>query len=158
MEGGKEDSFYNQSNAMILYTSGTTANPKGVVLSYSNLSAQASSLLDAWKWSSDDVLLHTLPLHHVHGIVNALLCPLYVGAKTIMLKKFNANTVWSYLLGVNARPDDRRITLFMGVPTMYSMLVEEYNRVFKEDPKMAEYIRNTLKNKVSDCQNVCTKN
>lgn len=143
---------------MILYTSGTTANPKGVVLSYSNLSAQASSLLDAWKWSSDDVLLHTLPLHHVHGIVNALLCPLYVGAKTIMLKKFNANTVWSYLLGVNARPDDRRITLFMGVPTMYSMLVEEYNRVFKEDPKMAEYIRNTLKNKVSDCQNVCTKN
>lgn len=79
---------------MILYTSGTTANPKGVVLSYSNLSAQASCLLDAWKWSSDDVLLHTLPLHHVHGIVNALLCPLYAGAKTIMLKKFNANTVW----------------------------------------------------------------
>lgn len=148
LEGGKEDSFYNQSNAMILYTSGTTANPKGVVLSYSNLSAQASSLLDAWKWSSDDVLLHTLPLHHVHGIVNALLCPLYAGAKTIMLKKFNANTVWSYLLGVNSRPDDRRITLFMGVPTMYSMLVEEYDRVFKEDPKMAEYIRNTLKNKI----------
>ncbi|ENN70246.1 hypothetical protein HUJ04_013123 [Dendroctonus ponderosae] len=148
LEGGKDDVFYNKSDAMIIYTSGTTANPKGVVLSYNNLSAQASALLDAWKWSSDDVLLHTLPLHHVHGIVNALLCPLYAGAKTIMLKKFNANTVWSYLLGVNARPDDRRITLFMGVPTMYSKLVEEYERVFKQDPKMAEYIRNTLKSKI----------
>ncbi|XP_066157417.1 malonate--CoA ligase ACSF3, mitochondrial [Euwallacea fornicatus] len=148
LEGGKDDSFYAKSDAMILYTSGTTANPKGVVLSYKNLSAQASSLLDAWQWSSEDILLHTLPLHHVHGIVNALLCPLYAGAKTIMLKKFNANTVWTYLLGVNARPDERRITLFMGVPTMYSMLVEEYERVFKQDPKMAEYIRNTLKSKV----------
>ncbi|XP_066260758.1 malonate--CoA ligase ACSF3, mitochondrial [Euwallacea similis] len=148
LEGGKDDSFYAKSDAIILYTSGTTANPKGVVLSYKNLSAQVSSLLDAWRWSSEDILLHTLPLHHVHGIVNALLCPLYAGAKTIMLKKFNANTVWSYLLGVNARPDERRITLFMGVPTMYSMLVEEYEKVFKQDPKMAEYIRNTLKSKV----------
>ncbi|XP_030750649.1 malonate--CoA ligase ACSF3, mitochondrial-like isoform X2 [Sitophilus oryzae] len=148
LEGGRPDTFYNKSNALILYTSGTTANPKGVVLSYKNLSAQAASLLDAWRWNTDDVLLHTLPLHHIHGIVNSLLCPLYAGAKTVMLKKFNANTVWSYLLGVTARPEDRRITLFMGVPTMYSKLVEEYERVFKEDPKMVEYIKNTLKSKI----------
>ncbi|XP_050295892.1 malonate--CoA ligase ACSF3, mitochondrial-like isoform X2 [Anthonomus grandis grandis] len=148
LEGGRDDIFYNKSDAMILYTSGTTANPKGVVLSYKNLSTQASALLDAWKWSSDDVILHTLPLHHIHGIVNALLCPLYAGAKIMMLNRFHANTVWSYLLGVNARPDDRRITVFMGVPTMYSKLIQEYERVFKKDPKMAEYIKNTLKTKV----------
>ncbi|CAG9759697.1 unnamed protein product [Ceutorhynchus assimilis] len=148
LEGGIDDDFYKKSDAMILYTSGTTANPKGVVLSYNNLTAQVSSLLDAWRWTSDDVILHALPLHHVHGIVNALLCPLYAGAKTMMLKKFNANSAWSYLLGVNAGPDDRRVTIFMGVPTMYSKLVEEYDRVFKQDPKMADYIKNNIHSKV----------
>lgn len=105
-------------------------------------------LLDAWKWTSNDVLLHTLPLHHVHGIVNALLCPLTIGAKTIMLQKFNANTVWSYLLGVSPVPDDRKITIYMAVPTIYSKLIDEYRRVFKDNPKMVEHIKNTLKNKI----------
>ncbi|XP_060530056.1 malonate--CoA ligase ACSF3, mitochondrial-like [Cylas formicarius] len=147
-QGGKEDAFYNKSDAMILYTSGTTANPKGVVLSHKNLSAQVGALLNSWKFTPDDVMLHTLPLHHIHGIINALLCPLYAGAKTIMLKKFNANTVWSYLLGVSARPEDRRISLFMGVPTMYFKLIDEYERVFQSDAKMAEYIKNTLRSKI----------
>lgn len=80
-----------------------------MVLSHKNLNFQVSTLLDAWKWSSNDVLLHTLPLHHVHGIVNALLCPLYIGAKTIMLEKFNANMVWSYLLGVGQVKEDRKV-------------------------------------------------
>lgn len=120
----------------------------GVVLSHRNLQNQIGTLLDAWKWSPNDVILHTLPLHHVHGIVNALLCPLHIGAKTIMLKKFNANTVWSFLLGVGAKPDERKITVYMAVPTIYSKLIDEYKRVFKEDPKMVEYIRNTLKNKM----------
>lgn len=120
----------------------------GVLLSHRNLQSQITTLLEAWKWSSNDVLLHTLPLHHVHGIVNALLSPLYIGAKTVLLKKFNANTVWSYLLGVGAKPDERKITVYMAVPTMYAKLIEEYQRVFKNDPKMVEYIRNTLKNKM----------
>lgn len=120
----------------------------GVLLSHRNLQSQITALLDAWKWSPNDVLLHTLPLHHVHGIVNALLCPLYIGAKTVMLNKFNANTVWSYLLGVGAKPDERKITVYMAVPTIYAKLIEEYKRVFNDDPKMVEYIRNTLKNKM----------
>lgn len=120
----------------------------GVVLSHKNLQSQITTLLDFWKWSSNDTILHTLPLHHVHGIVNALLCPLYIGAKTVMLKKFNANTVWSYLLGVGAKPDERKITVYMAVPTIYAKLIDEYKRVFKDDPKMVEYIRNTLKNKM----------
>nr|XP_023016110.1 acyl-CoA synthetase family member 3, mitochondrial [Leptinotarsa decemlineata] len=120
----------------------------GVVLSHKNLQFQISTLVDAWKWSSNDVILHTLPLHHVHGIVNALLCPLHIGAKTIMLKKFNANNVWSYLLGINAKPEDRKISVYMAVPTIYNKLIEEYDRVFKADNKMVEYIRNTMKNKI----------
>ncbi|KAJ8934124.1 hypothetical protein NQ314_013583 [Rhamnusium bicolor] len=148
LEGGRPLEFYDNNDALILYTSGTTGSPKGVVLSHKNLQCQITTLLDAWKWTSNDVLLHTLPLHHVHGIVNALLCPLYIGAKTIMLKKFNANTVWSYLLGIGAKPDDRKITVYMAVPTIYSKLIEEYKRVFKDDAKMVEYIRNTLKSKI----------
>ncbi|XP_076267014.1 malonate--CoA ligase ACSF3, mitochondrial-like [Rhynchophorus ferrugineus] len=148
LEGGKDDDFYSKSDALILYTSGTTGNPKGAILSYKNLAAQTNSLIKAWHWTHEDTILHTLPLHHIHGIVNALLCPLHIGAKCIMLPKFNANTVWSYLLGVSTRPEDRRVSVFMGVPTMYSKLIDEYDRVFKEDTKMAEYIRNTLKTKV----------
>jgi malonyl-CoA/methylmalonyl-CoA synthetase len=141
-------SFYSNNNAMILYTSGTTGNPKGVVLTHKNLVFQVNTLLEAWKWVPNDVILHTLPLHHVHGIVNALLCPLYLGAKIIMLPKFEANSVWSHLLGVNAQPSDRRITVYMAVPTIYAKLIEEYDRVFGSDSQMVEYIRNTLKNKI----------
>lgn len=141
-------SYYSTSNALILYTSGTTGNPKGVVLSHKNLMFQVNTLLEAWKWNQNDVILHTLPLHHVHGIVNALLCPLYIGAKTIMLPKFDANSVWAHLLGVNPKPTDRRISVYMAVPTIYTKLIEEYNRVFSSDPKMVEHIKNILKNKV----------
>nr|CAH7720547.1 unnamed protein product [Callosobruchus chinensis] len=117
LEGGLPSQFY-----------------RGVVLSHKNLQFQITTLLDAWKWTQNDVLLHTLPLNHVHGIVNALLCPLYIGAKTIMLEKFNANTV--------------KVTVYMAVPTIYSKLIDEYKKVFKGDPQMVEHIRSTLKNKV----------
>lgn len=136
---------------MIIYTSGTTGNPKGVVLTHKNLSTQVNTLVNAWKWSENDVILHTLPLHHIHGIVNALLCPLYVGAKAVMLPKFDANAVWSNLLGLNVdatSSNDRKITVFMAVPTIYSKLIEEYNKVFANDEKMVEYVRNNLINRV----------
>lgn len=140
--------FYSKSNALILYTSGTTGNPKGVVLSHKNLVFQINTLLQAWKWGQNDVILHTLPLHHVHGIVNALLCPLYIGAKVVMLPKFDTNAVWSHLLGVNAKPNDRKVNIFMAVPTIYAKLIEEYEKVFGDDAKMVEHIRTTLKNKI----------
>lgn len=73
--------FYRDADAMILYTSGTTGKPKGVLLSHANIDSQVRSLVRAWAWSPADVIVHTLPLHHTHGIVNALLCPLYVGAR-----------------------------------------------------------------------------
>ncbi|XP_022908346.2 malonate--CoA ligase ACSF3, mitochondrial [Onthophagus taurus] len=148
MEAGLSSDFYNKSNAMILYTSGTTGKPKGVVLSHKNLNSQITGLIDSWRWTEKDSILHTLPLHHIHGIVNALLCPHYIGAKCIMLPKFDANTCWAYLLGINTNSDDRRISVFMAVPTIYSKLINEYQKVFSGDPKMVEYIHGYLKNRV----------
>jgi malonyl-CoA/methylmalonyl-CoA synthetase len=66
--------------AMILYTSGTTSKPKGVVTTHSNIEAQVTSLVEAWGWLEDDRIPLFLPLHHVHGIVNVLACALWSGA------------------------------------------------------------------------------
>ena len=90
IEKGSEETFNieysgdkdNTSGGMMLFTSGTTAKPKGVVLTESNLSAQAHSLNEAWHYSPNDYLLHVLPLHHIHGTVNALLTPLLAGSIT----------------------------------------------------------------------------
>ena len=65
---------------MILYTSGTTGRPKGVVTTHANYAAQIASLIAAWEWTRDDRALLVLPLHHVHGIVNVLGCALAAGA------------------------------------------------------------------------------
>uniref|UniRef100_A0A8C5E1R4 Acyl-CoA synthetase family member 3, mitochondrial n=1 Tax=Gouania willdenowi TaxID=441366 RepID=A0A8C5E1R4_GOUWI len=74
--------------AMIIYTSGTTGRPKGALHTHGSIQAMVQCLVSEWAWSKDDVILHTLPLHHVHGIVNKLLCPLWVGATCIMLPEF----------------------------------------------------------------------
>lgn len=80
--------FYQNSDAMMLYTSGTTGKPKGVLLSHKNIDAQVRMLIEVWKWSKKDVIVHALPLHHTHGVINALLCPLYVGARYSNLNEF----------------------------------------------------------------------
>ena len=67
-------------DALIIFTSGTTGAPKGVVLTHDNLRAQASMLVDAWAWRPSDRILHILPLHHLHGLGNKLLCALWAGA------------------------------------------------------------------------------
>lgn len=102
--------------ALLLYTSGTTGRPKGVVHTHVGLAAQIASLVEAWEWTAEDRILHCLPLHHTHGIVNALLCPLRVGAVCEILPGFDAAAVWRAFL-------ERPITLFMGVPTMYHRLI-----------------------------------
>lgn len=124
-------------------------NFSGAVLSHKNIQNQAFTLIDSWKWTATDVILHVLPLAHIHGIINALVCPLYIGAKCIMLETFEERTTWSYLLGVNtSSPNDRRVTVFMGVPTIYSKLIKEYEKVFAKDDQMVEYIKNTLSNRI----------
>lgn len=133
--------FYANSKAMILYTSGTTGKPKGAVLSHKNINAQVNNLVDAWHFSAKDCLLHVLPLNHVHGCVNALMCPLSVGAKLLMQDHFDSHNVWSALLGINAPAKDR-VNLFMGVPTIYNFLIDEYDKIFAKNSRMVEYIQN----------------
>ncbi|MCP4658486.1 MAG: AMP-binding protein [bacterium] len=102
--------------ATILYTSGTTGKPKGVVLTHRNLQAQIESLVAAWQWRRDDDIPGILPLHHVHGIVNILTCALWSGAACEMFPRFDAEELWEHLLG--GRP-----TLMMAVPTIYRRLI-----------------------------------
>lgn len=102
--------------AMMLYTSGTTSRPKGVVLTHDNLQAQVECLVDAWAWQPADRVLHVLPLNHVHGIVNVLTCALWVGAVCEMLPAFDPNVVWHRLAS-------GEVTVFMAVPTIYRRLI-----------------------------------
>ncbi|MCC5599990.1 acyl-CoA synthetase [Nostoc favosum] len=114
--------------ALILYTSGTTGKPKGVVTTHLNIQAQVTSLTTAWEWTSDDRILHILPLHHIHGIVNVLTCALWAGAECHILSKFDAETVWNRIC-------DGDLTLFMAVPTIYVKLIAAWETASKERQK-----------------------
>lgn len=102
--------------AMILYTSGTTSKPKGVVTTHQNIQAQITSLVSAWEWTSEDQILHVLPLHHIHGIINVLSCALWAGARCEILTLFDAQVVWTRII-------ESELSLFMAVPTIYTKLI-----------------------------------
>ncbi|MDO8835187.1 MAG: acyl-CoA synthetase [Vicinamibacterales bacterium] len=107
-------------DALMLYTSGTTSRPKGVVLTHAQVQAQVESLVDAWGWRAEDRLLHALPLHHTHGLINALTCPLWAGAVCELLPSFDVTRVWTRLASGD-------ITVFMAVPTMYQRLLAGFD-------------------------------
>ena len=117
---GALPAFGHERRAMIIYTSGTTNKPKGVVSTHNTIEAQITSLVEAWDWSTEDHILHVLPLHHIHGIVNVLGCSLWSGAVCEMLPSFSAEAVWD-------RIENSNITLFMAVPTIYARLVSAWN-------------------------------
>ncbi|MBI4264693.1 MAG: AMP-binding protein [Acidobacteria bacterium] len=106
--------------AMIVYTSGTTARPKGVVTTHANLGAQIAALVEAWGWTPTDRLLLVLPLHHVHGIVNGLGSALAVSATCEILPAFDAERVWERLAS-------GEITVFTAVPTIYRRLIASWD-------------------------------
>jgi malonyl-CoA/methylmalonyl-CoA synthetase len=114
--------------ALQLYTSGTTGKPKGAVITHENLGVQARLLDDAWAVSRDDVLLHALPLHHMHGLAIALLTAVAAGATTRMLPAFDARRVWDEM---------PRATVFMAVPTMYQRLFAAFDQA--EDATRAKW-------------------
>ncbi|PRD25931.1 UNVERIFIED_CONTAM: acsf3 [Trichonephila clavipes] len=83
------NSCLENERALIIYTSGTTGRPKGVVLNHGTLFSQTSAVLKMWNITEKDSILHSLPLHHIHGIMNALLCLLKAGGTVVMQQKFN---------------------------------------------------------------------
>lgn len=111
--------------AMILYTSGTTNKPKGVVTTHQNLTAQISTLVNAWEWTETDHTLCVLPLHHVHGIVNVISCSMWSGATCRFLNEFSAEEIFRlFELG--------EINVFMAVPTIYFKLIAYWESVPEE--------------------------
>lgn len=115
--------------ALILYTSGTTGKPKGVVMTHQNIQAQVTSLITAWEWNKSDRILHILPLHHIHGIINVLTCALWAGAECHLLSFFDPQTVWNRIC-------DGDLTLFMAVPTIYVKLIAAWENSSSERQKI----------------------
>jgi malonyl-CoA/methylmalonyl-CoA synthetase len=103
--------------ALLLYTSGTTGKPKGAMITHANVAIQAEILREAWAFSPADVLLHGLPLHHLHGLGISLLTSVLAGATTRLLPRFEARRVWDELAAGG-------VTVWMAVPTMYQKLFE----------------------------------
>ncbi|KAL4613570.1 acyl-CoA synthetase family member 3, mitochondrial [Arapaima gigas] len=143
MQPGPEITDWVDRPAMIVYTSGTTGRPKGVLSSHRNLQAMVQALVTEWGWSRDDVILHTLPLHHIHGIVNKLLCPLWVGAVCRMLPDFEPQKVWEHLLSA----ETPRVNVFMAVPTIYSKLIQYYEEHFTK-LHVQDFVRAVCKDKL----------
>ena len=102
--------------AAILYTSGTTGRSKGAMLSHDNLSSNSLTLVDYWRFTRDDVLLHALPIFHTHGLFVATNVVLFSGASMILLPKFDPEQIFRYL------PE---ATSMMGVPTFYVRLLQD---------------------------------
>ncbi|PTB37834.1 hypothetical protein M441DRAFT_147518 [Trichoderma asperellum CBS 433.97] len=148
-----EDSAEPGQAGLMLYTSGTTNKPKGVLLPQSVLTAQALSLHEAWEYSPSDHLLHLLPLHHIHGVVNAILTPLFAGSSIEFMFPFNADAVWNRLANpflpasetidgattngtttngttngndTLSKAPKPKVTFFTAVPTIYSRLLNTH--------------------------------
>ena len=106
--------------AMILFTSGTTSKPKGVVITHKAIRAQITTLVSAWGWREDDVIPLFLPLHHVHGIINVLSCALWCGATVHLMRKLDLPRLGEQVAaGV--------FSVFMAVPTIYVKLIDYLN-------------------------------
>ncbi|KAJ1982021.1 hypothetical protein H4R35_000471 [Dimargaris xerosporica] len=112
--------------ALIIYTSGTTGQPKGVVSTHRGVQSQVNCLVQAWQWSCRDRIHHVLPLHHVHGVINALNCGMASGATVEFAPRFRAEDIWRRWID-----GSQDLTLFMGVPAMYAKLVQAYDRMPK---------------------------
>lgn len=115
------DSLAVDRRALMIYTSGTTSDPKGCVTTHKNITFQASSLVKAWEYSPSDHLIHVLPLHHIHGIINGLTASFLSGAAVEMYPKFDPKTIWERW------QDKGSSTMFFAVPTIYSRLVDYFD-------------------------------
>ncbi|KAM0888716.1 hypothetical protein ACQ4PT_028190 [Festuca glaucescens] len=134
--------------ALILYTSGTTGKPKGVVHTHKGILSQVQILTEAWGYHSEDQFLHCLPLHHVHGLFNALFAPLYSGSVVEFMPKFSVRGVWqrwreSYPSGASKSSD--AITVFTRVPTVYTRLLQGYDSMNPDQQSACSYAAKQLR-------------
>ncbi|QFQ96994.1 acyl-CoA synthetase [Streptomyces phaeolivaceus] len=116
----------DESPALIVYTSGTTGPPKGAVIPRRAVATTLDALADAWRWTADDVLVHALPLFHVHGLILGILGPLRRGGAVRHLGRFDTTAV--------ARELSSGATMLFGVPTMYHRIAE----TLPTDPDLAK--------------------
>jgi malonyl-CoA/methylmalonyl-CoA synthetase len=107
----------DSATAIIIYTSGTTGRPKGAEISHGNLTSNLRSLHRAWGWSAEDILLHVLPIFHVHGLFVALHGALHAGATTLLMREFDARRTLQLL-------SNGQCTVFMAVPTIHQRLLD----------------------------------
>lgn len=107
----------SNATCLMIYTSGTTGRPKGAELTHGNLTAGLDALYTAWGWRENDLLLHVLPVFHVHGLLVALQAALHAGAATILHTKFDPLRTLQTL-------QERCCTVFMAVPTIHRRLVD----------------------------------
>ena len=115
-----------ERRAMILYTSGTTSKPKGVLTTHGNIQAQIESLVEAWEWNANDRIPLFLPLHHIHGLINVTSCALWSGASIEPFARFDLPVILE-------RVRSRAYTVFMAVPTIYVKLIEALQAASAED-------------------------
>lgn len=121
-EAGELPEIGPERRAMMLFTSGTTNKPKGVVSTHKTIRAQITTLIDAWAWTEDDVIPLFLPLHHIHGIINILSCGLWAGATVDLFAKFDIPRITDRII-------EGRYNVFMAVPTIYVKLIQYFENI-----------------------------
>ena len=114
--------------AMMLFTSGTTNKPKGVVSTHKTIRAQITTLIDAWAWTDADSIPLFLPLHHIHGIINILSCGLWAGATVHLFSKFDVPKITANIIADT-------YNVFMAVPTIYVKLIQYFDSIDEADVK-----------------------
>ena len=103
--------------AMMIFTSGTTNKPKGVISTHANVASQVTTLLEAWEWSADDTIPLFLPLHHIHGIINVLSCGLWAGARVHLFGRLDIPALGEQIAAGT-------YSVFMAVPTVYVKFIQ----------------------------------